>query len=708
MQRDYASQGVEFYYIYKYLAHAGAKGYVQPFTLEERLLHIVESKRTLGTEIPWICDSMSNNLKHALGDAPTSEFVIDPQGKIVRRRAWGSAAQLRRDLEELIGPVENPTKLVDLKLKTAPPPKVAAQGIVNPIRRPGGMKPLRIVPEIKPGDQPFYVKLRPQADRQLLSTGTGKLYLDFRLDPIYHVHWNNLTRPIRIELDSPGEMTATPNPAEGPQVDEPSDIDPREFLIDVSQWSYRKPIRLTVHYFACNDEQGWCKPMTQRYAIHLSEDDEDGYYVTPMAHAGVWPSFRGPSGNGISTARNVPLAWGPDNNIKWRAQLAEPGNSSPIVSGDRVFITSAGHSGRERSLYCFDRSDGKQLWVRTVKFDKVMPTHETNPHSASTPLVAGNRVVVWHGSAGVFCYDVDGQELWSLDLGEFRHMWGYASSPIFHKDRIILNCGPGKRTFLTAIDLASGATLWRTDEPVEGDGDRNENGKYSGSWSTPVIVRVDGQDQIICSMPTRVNAYEPDTGKIVWTCDGLRGRQGDLAYSSPVIAGDTCVVFGGFNGPSLGFRPGGTGNITEAARLWRVEPNPQAIGTGVFVRNHVYVPDAGPGTLRCIEPETGSVVWQERMPGGRAWGSIVFADGRGYVTCQNGDTIVFAPHPDGYREIAVNSLDEPSNSTPAVADGEIFVRTFKALYCICADGVQPARSDSKRLPKISGAQSTRP
>ena len=401
-----------------------------------------------------------------------------------------------------------------------------------------------------------------------------------------------------------------------------------------------------------------------------------------MSHAGVWPSFRGPSGNGISTARNVPLVWGQDKNIKWRAALPAPGNSSPIVSGDRVFITCAQDEGRKRSLFCFDRSDGKQIWVQTVKFDKVMPTHKTNPYCASTPLAAGNRVVVWHGSAGLFCYDFDGNQLWSRDLGEFRHMWGYASSPVFYKDRIILNCGPGKRAFLTAIELTTGKTLWQTDEPIEGDGDRNESRKPSGSWSTPVIARVDGKDQIICSLTTRVNAYDPDAGEILWTCDGLRGRKGDLAYSSPVIAGDTCVVLGGFNGPSFGFKLGGSGNITEAGRLWRVEPNPQNIGSGVFVGKHVYIPDAGPGTLRCIEPTTGKVVWRERMPGGRAWGSIVYADGRGYVTCQNGDTVVFAPHPDGYKKLAVNSLGEPSNSTAAIADGEIFLRTSQALYCI--------------------------
>ncbi|MCP4511696.1 MAG: PQQ-binding-like beta-propeller repeat protein [Fuerstiella sp.] len=682
MHRDYAPQGVKFFYIYKYLAHAGAKGYVQAYTKHERLLHIKEGKKNLGTEIPWLCDTMANDLKHALGDAPTSEFVIDPQGRIVRRRAWGNAVQLRKDLTELVGPVDKPTNPDDLGLKTLPPPKVAPHGIVRKLKRPGGMKPLRVIPQLLADEDPFYVKLRPLADGKLLSSGTGRLLLDFRLDPIYHVHWNNLTPPIQVNVETTNGVTVAPGLMQGPRVEQPSDIDSREFLVSVDDWNSDTPIRLKVEYFACNDEEGWCRPVSQRYAVYRREDIEDGYHVSPMAHAGVWPAFRGVAGNGLSDARDVPLNWAADTNVSWRTELPEAGDSSPVVSGDRVFITCSLDRGLRRSLYCFRRSDGQQLWVQSVDHDQVMPTHKTNPYCASTPLSVGNRVVVWHGSAGLFCYDHDGNELWSRDLGEFRHMWGYGSSPVFHKDRIVLNCGPGKRTFLTAIDLVTGSTLWQTNEPIEGDGDRNENGKYSGTWCTPVITRVGGHDQIVCSQTTRVNGYDPDTGDILWSCDGLRGPKGDLAYSSPVMARDICVVLGGFNGPAYAFKPGGSGDITESSRLWRVERNPQNIGSGVFVGKHVYVPDAGPGTLRCIEPETGAVVWQERMAGGTAWGSIVYADSRAYVTCQNGDTVVFSPQPEGYKQVAVNSLGEPSNSTPAVAQGQIFIRTSKALYCI--------------------------
>ena len=190
--------------------------------------------------------------------------------------------------------------------------------------------------------------------------------------------------------------------------------------------------------------------------------------VRASAQPNDWPSFRGAKGDGHSPAVNLPLNWGPEKNVKWRVALPEPGDSSPIVSGDRVFVTCAESEGHRRSLYCFDRKTGQQHWVRTVEYDKVMPTHKTNPYCASTPLAVGERVIVWHGSAGLFCYDRQGREEWSRDLGEFRHMWGYASSPVVYQDRVILNGGPGKRTFVTAIDLESGKTLQADSESDPG------------------------------------------------------------------------------------------------------------------------------------------------------------------------------------------------------------------------------------------------
>lgn len=184
--RDYAPKGVYFYYIYKTLAHPELDGYVEPFSLEERLMHVKEAQRTLGSEITWISDTMSNDLKHALGDMPNSEFVVDPEGTIVRMRVWSQPDQLRSDLEELVGPVENPTRVSDLNLNIEVPPKVAASGVVPRVNIPGRMLPLKIEP--KSSSQPFYMKLRAEVDQSFLQEGEGVLYLGFYPDPLYHVH----------------------------------------------------------------------------------------------------------------------------------------------------------------------------------------------------------------------------------------------------------------------------------------------------------------------------------------------------------------------------------------------------------------------------------------------------------------------------------------------------------------------------------------
>ena len=395
-----------------------------------------------------------------------------------------------------------------------------------------------------------------------------------------------------------------------------------------------------------------------------------------------WPGFRGPAGNGIATDEAPPLTWNATTNIKWKAALPRPANGSPIVSNGRVFVTSAqDDDGHKRSLYCFDRTDGKQLWVHTVDFPKTMPTHKTNPYCGTTPAANGSVVVVWHASAGLVCLDFEGQEVWSRSLGELEHTWGYGTSPVIYQDRVILHSGPGKRVFVGAYELKTGKTIWEVDEPQQGkDGSVREDGKYKGSWCTPIIASIDGKDQVICTMPTRVVAFDPSDGGVIWTCEGIRGPKGDLSYSQPLIGDGILVAIGGFNGPGLGVRLGGQGNVTESNRLWRNETNPQSIGSGVFLDGYIYRPNAGPGTFECLDPKTGSIVWTERLDS--CWGSIVHAAGRCYVTDQNGKTHVFKPNPEKYKGLAANELGEPSNSTPAFSDGQIFIRTSGHLYCI--------------------------
>jgi outer membrane protein assembly factor BamB len=404
--------------------------------------------------------------------------------------------------------------------------------------------------------------------------------------------------------------------------------------------------------------------------------------MAACALAGDWPAFRGPAGNGVAQEDKAPLHWGPGKNVRWKASLPGPGNSSPIVSRGRVFITCAENEGKKRNLYCFDQRTGEKLWVRTVELPTVEPTHRSNPYCASTPVTDGSGVVVWHGSAGVFCYDFDGTRLWEKDLGPMRHDWGYASSPILHRGKVILNFGPGSRTFLAALDLKTGDLIWKRDEP--GGLDATDK-RMVGSWSTPIVTKVDGNDQILCSMPTRVIACDQETGSLLWSCEGLANEKVDLVYASPVVYRGIGVAFTGWiNGPTIGFKLGGSGNVTASNRLW-LEKQPQRIGSGVVVDGRLYIVNAGPGTAQCMECKTGKVLWTERLEGGESWGSVVLAAGRLYVTSRRGVTTVFRPDPEKLEILAMNDLGEASNATPAISDGQIFLRTDGHLYCIAED-----------------------
>jgi len=397
---------------------------------------------------------------------------------------------------------------------------------------------------------------------------------------------------------------------------------------------------------------------------------------------GDWPAFRGPQGDGNAHGDRAPIRWGPETNLRWKAALPGPGNSSPIVSRGRVFLTCAEDEGKKRHLYCFDRRNGERLWVRTVEFGGIEPTHRSNPYCASTPVADGSRVIVWHGSAGVICYDFDGAEFWRMDLGPVRHDWGYASSPILHRGKVLLNFGPGSRTFLVALDATTGKELWRHDEP--GGLDATDE-RMIGSWCTPIVVSIAGKDQLLCSMPTRVIGCDVESGDLLWFCGGLGSGKVELVYPSPLVWENIGVAFSGWiNGPTLGFELGGNGDVTATRRLW-LQARPQRIGSGVVVDGKYYIVNAGPGTAQCVECRTGKILWTERLEGGESWGSLVMADQRFYVTSRRGVTTVFRANPEKLEILAENDLGEPSHATPAISDGEIFLRTDAHLYCIAEE-----------------------
>jgi outer membrane protein assembly factor BamB len=395
-----------------------------------------------------------------------------------------------------------------------------------------------------------------------------------------------------------------------------------------------------------------------------------------VAQAENWSGWRGPTGLGQSTDKMPPLTWSKSENIRWKAALPESGNASPVVWGEHIFLTQAINKGAKRGILCVDRKTGEEKWARYVEFTGKEPTHGTNPYGSATCVTDGERVIASLGSAGLLCLDFAGKELWKKDLGEFIHIWGNASSPVLHGDRVILWCGPGDRQFLLALDKKTGDEVWRHEEPG-GHAGLKKGDPWIGSWSTPVITKVGDHEELILSVPKRVKGFDPKTGKELWHCNGLT----DLVYTSPVVSPDGIVIaMSGYGGSALAVRAGGSGDVTKTRRLWHHPGNPQRIGSAVIVGEHAYLVNE-PGGASCFELKTGKDLWKQERLLGKTWGSFVHAAGRLYVTSNSGETVVVKADPN-VEELARNKLPDEVLASIAISDGELFIRGYKFLWCI--------------------------
>jgi outer membrane protein assembly factor BamB len=400
------------------------------------------------------------------------------------------------------------------------------------------------------------------------------------------------------------------------------------------------------------------------------------------ARADNWPAWRGPHGTGVCDERGLPVSWSATQNIRWKVPLPGPGNSTPVVWGDRIFLTQALDGGKRRAVIALNRADGKQLWQQEVPCPVQETTHRQNPPCSASPVTDGAAVYAHFASAGVVAYDLDGKKLWHRDLGPVLHQWGNGSSPVLYKDLLLVFHGPGEPTFLTALDKRTGQTVWKQEETAI-------NSPVFGSWSTPIVVGVDKHDELIMPLPGdkiggagAFKGYDPATGKELWRCVGL----GNEVYAMPVVSaqGDLVVGISGHNGPLVAVRPGGKGEVTASHRVWRVaDKNPQRIGSGVLHQGRLYLADAA-GFVECLDGRTGEVLWKERVDG-NLWGSMLLSDGKLYVTSLEGVTSVLSVGPK-FQLLAKNEIREPTYAALAVSAGEIFLRTYEHLYCI-----QPAK-----------------
>lgn len=410
--------------------------------------------------------------------------------------------------------------------------------------------------------------------------------------------------------------------------------------------------------------------------------------VAPFGmHADNWPMWRGATGSGTANEKALPQKWNATNSIAWKIALPDRGNSTPIVWGDKIFLTQPLEKSNERALLCLDRRDGRVLWQRTVKYAEAEESHEDNPFCSESPATDGEIVVVTYGSAGVYCYDFEGRELWKRDLGKIRFTWGAAASPVIHGGMVFLYRGPDPQAHLVALDKRTGRTVWRRDDPAIAIEDRtdgfkgNKSREWICSYSTPIIIKHGAQEELVMSHPGQLRGLDLATGAVRWSCAGLN----PMIYASPIAGEDTVVAMGGFFGTSQAVKLGGKGDVTATHRLWQTVRTQNRLGSGVIHGGHVYVLNT-PGFVECLDLKTGKVVYNERLRGAAAknesWSSMLLAGDKIYIPNQSGETYVLRAAPK-FELLATNPLDGAlTNASLAAADGQIFLRTHRHLWCI--------------------------
>jgi len=401
-----------------------------------------------------------------------------------------------------------------------------------------------------------------------------------------------------------------------------------------------------------------------------------------------WPRFRGPNGSSTSAERGLPLTWSDDQNVVWKTDLPGPGASSPITTGDRVFVTCYSGYGVEgaadakqddllRHLVCVDRATGEIVWDQSVKAklpedraDRMLLSHG---YASSTPVTDGERVYVFFGRSGVLAFNLAGRRLWHADVGDFPTYMrvGSGASPIVYGELVIVNASV-ESSAIVAFDRKTGDEVWKAAvlSPT------------TSSWSTPILVEVaDGKQELVIAVEREIRGLDPDTGKLLWYVSGLPECP---QCTSVVASGDVVYAVTGMNGnAAVAVRAGGRADVTKTHVVWKAN-------LGAYVPSPVvhdgylhWVSDRG--IACCLNAVSGDVVYKERVPGAKDfYASVLLAEGRLYAVSRTQGMFVFAAGP-RFEPLARNELTSDGtqfNASPAVSRGQLLLRSDHALYCI--------------------------
>jgi outer membrane protein assembly factor BamB len=391
-----------------------------------------------------------------------------------------------------------------------------------------------------------------------------------------------------------------------------------------------------------------------------------------------WPRMRGPDGTGVAPAAvTAPVKWS-EKEIVWKTPLKGKGHSSPVIWGDKIFLTTALEDGRERLVLCLDRNTGKVFWEQSAWKGEPEKSHKMNGWATPTCITDGQHVWAWFGKPGVFCYTVDGKPVWSQQLGQFiaKNGRGTASSLAIVGNILLVNGDSDSDPYLFGLDKTTGKTVWKA-----------ERAKDEG-FSTPVVITVGGKEQVVLNGPDYVAAYDPVDGKQIWKCKSFNGRGEPM----PAVGKDNLLIMvNGLSGDIYAVKPDGHGDVTKTHMAWhtprkgkRDEPSPTVVGDYLLVSDMF-------GMLTCYEATTGKELWKEpiveqgKKPPFQVTAAPLAVGKNVYFVFEHGETVVVEAGPKlniVARNNVGQSKDELFRASPAVGDGRIYIRSDQNLYCV--------------------------
>ncbi len=393
-----------------------------------------------------------------------------------------------------------------------------------------------------------------------------------------------------------------------------------------------------------------------------------------------WPAWRGPRGDGSSLEENVPKRWNgkTGENILWKTELPGTGHASPIVWEDSLFTVSCVEETGERLLLALDRRSGKILWQKTVLKGPLEKKHTLNSFASGTPATDGQSLYVAFlnpdfssgnkrtpGDLVVGCYDLQGNCRWQVKPGRFASVHGFCSSPVLFQDKVIINGDHDGDSYIVALERATGKIAWKVDRPHK-----------TRSYVTPLIREIDGRTQMVLSGSRHIASYDPQDGSVHWKIEGPTQQY----VASMVYDGKLFYMTAGFpDYHVMGIRPDGQGDVTDSHVQWHIRNARCYVPSPVVLGGYLFIADDR-GTANCFATDTGEVVWKARL-GKHYSASLVTAGGLVYFTADDGITKIVRPGKQ-LQIVQENPLGEYCYASPAISQGQIFLRGEKHLFCI--------------------------